>query len=63
MDDSKYMHNEDVIGHPCNRTTDELSECEKEKSRTGSSAESRELLCVPTHMPQFLLAYTPSVSV
>ena len=58
--DSRY--NGEMNNDPCNHKPDELAEYEEEKPMEGSIAESRDLLCMPTHMPQFLLAYTPPVS-
>ena len=57
--DSRY--NGEMNNDPCNHRTNELAEYE-EKPMEESVAESRDLLCMPTHMPQFLLAYTPPVS-
>ena len=60
----------EVMGGPCNQTTDEHLEVGAvgkagNHSAAGASSDGgggRRLCCVPTHMPHFLLAYTPAVS-
>ena len=57
----------EVAGGPCNHTTNELTNRDQdEKPRVHSVASGggggRDLVCMPTYMPKFLLAYTPSVS-
>lgn len=61
--ESRY--NGEMSNDPCNNRTDELAEYEEEKPIEESVAgndECRDLLCMPTYMPKFLLAYTPLVS-
>ena len=67
MDDGVEEDEGEIEGRPCNQTTNELLEGPrkevKDKSATDAGcSEGRHLYCVPTHMPRFLLAYTPSVS-
>ena len=54
--------NGELTDNPCNCTTNELNDEKPREQSTGSSDEGRELVCTPTHMPQFLLTYTPPVS-
>ena len=47
---------------PCNHENNEYKEEKAKEQSTSSSDEGRDLLCMPTYMPRFLLAYTPPVS-
>ena len=58
------VDNGEVADNPRNHTMNELTE-HRENPReqvTASNDEGRDLLCMPTYMPQFLLTYIPSVS-
>ena len=62
-----YKCSGEVAGDPCNHTTNELiNRDQDEKPRvhsvTSAGGGGRDLVCMPTYMPKFLLAYTPSVS-
>ena len=54
--------NGEVSNDPCNHASNEYQEVKVKEQSTSSSDEGRDLLCMPTYMPRFLLAYTPSVS-
>jgi DNA helicase INO80 len=68
MDNGVDNTNDDegvIDERPCNQSKDnEVLEGGKEDQSATVSAceEGRHLYCMPTHMPRFLLAYTPSVS-
>ena len=55
--------NGEITDNPFDHSTNKLADVVRQRERSaGSSGECRELLCVPTHMPLFLLAYAPPVS-
>ena len=64
MDNGMNEYKGEIDDRPCNQSKDtEVLEGRKDQSATGSGyEEGRHLYCMPTHMPQFLLSYTPSVS-
>ena len=55
-------YNGEMSNNPCNHENNEYKEEKAKEQSTSSNDGGRDLLCMPTYMPRFLLAYTPPVS-